>query len=428
MKKFYWVLVGLLAIFVGLIYWSLSSADKEFETAKILSIEDVEKTDFREYDSILVATSTLYHGNWLKETMQGSNYRSAWETPVKIPIVFLDTLKGGLKVVKEGGGSQTHSLRLQNPAGITYTLRSINKDPGSHVPEIARTLGLENIVIDGVSAQHPFGAVAAAALAEAAGILHTHPQPFFVPKQEALGEFNEKYGNRLYLLEYETEGEVNWTPIQNVSEIVDTEDLLQLKQAEGKNLKIDKESFVRARLFDLLIGDWDRHAKQWGWVVQKNGNNLTAYPLPGDRDNAFFKLDGIIPGIITNQHVQPLVRPFEKEIDHLPGLVYPVDVYFLKNTPEKVFIEEAKELQQALTDEKIENALKDAWPPEIYRLNGKEILEKVKQRRDDLVEYAVAFHKLIEGREYLSKPLKGSEELTLSPELIKCFECAEGLK
>ncbi|MCM4160184.1 hypothetical protein FHG64_04635 [Antarcticibacterium flavum] len=424
MKRIIWLVIILLIVFLGLVYLSVSGQKEEFDTAVIIEPGDVDGIDFTLHDSVTVAASSLYKGNLLKETMQGKNYREAWETPVTIPVVFLDTLFGGMTIVKEGGGTQTHSLRMEDARGILYSLRSINKDPQSHVPEFARTLGLQNIVIDGISAQHPYGAVAAAALADVAGVLHTHPRPVFVPKQKLLGEYNEKYGNRLYLLEFETEGVVNWTPYQNVKEILDTDDLQELKAEVGDRLSIDRHSLIRARLFDLLIGDWDRHAKQWGWVIQEVDGQLTAISLPGDRDNAFFKLEGVIPTIISHRSVEPLVRPFEKEIDYMPGLVYPVDVYFLKNTPVDIYETEAAFLQQALTNEKITAALK-MWNEDFYRQDGKEIAAKIIQRRENLMEYAMAFRKIVEERDWLKEPLKGSEDIDLPPGLIKCFECLE---
>ena len=80
--------------------------------------------------------------------MQGSNYRDAWSEKVKFPIVFLDTLYGGMEIIKEGGGKQTHSLKLRAKNDILYTLRSVTKDPGKLIPEIAEDLGLENIIVD----------------------------------------------------------------------------------------------------------------------------------------------------------------------------------------------------------------------------------------------------------------------------------------
>lgn len=424
MKKILWLLLILLLLFIGLMYWSVSVGETGTNQSAIFALDDLENINFKEHDSVLISASTFYQGSFPKKMMQGENYRAAWSTPVMVPVVFLDTLFGGMEVVKEGGGSQTHSLKLRDHGGIMYSLRSINKFPESHIPGILRTLGLENIVTDGISAMHPYGAVAAAALSEAAGVLHTNPIPVFIPKQKNLGDFNEKFGNRLFLLELETEGDVNWTPFENVLSIMETDDLQELKEEMGERISIDKEAFVKARLFDLLIGDWDRHSEQWGWVVKKKDDKLIAHPLPGDRDNAFFKPEGLIPNIISNKNIEPLVRPYEKDIDYLPGLVYPVDRYFLYNTPEAVYRKVAKDLQQILTDEKIEKALK-VWPDKLYNLNAEEIAAKIKSRRDRLEEYAVKFREIIQEKGVLEEPLKGSEKLKLSPGLLKCFECAE---
>ncbi len=365
-----------------------------------------------------VRATNQYESTPLKRFMQGTNYRKAWEVPVTAQIVFLDTFK----ILEEGGGNQTRSLKIKDPNGIIFSLRSINKDPDPLIPEFAKTLNLENIVHDGISAQHPYGAILAASLADAAGLLHTHPKIVYVPTHAGLGTFNKSYGDRLYMLEYETESEINWTSYENVSEIVETDDLQELKLEMGEKLEVDTGMLVRARLFDLLIGDWDRHSKQWGWVLQKRDKQLVAIPLPGDRDNAFFRIDGVIPTIITNKLVQPMVRPFENDIDHLEGYVYPFDLYFLKNVPESVFVQEARYLQENLDDESIDNALK-AWPEEISALNGKEIKEKLIKRRERLVEYAKKFSRLIKEKEFLGKPLKGSEDLNLPPNLLQCFEC-----
>jgi len=422
MKKVLALIAILLIVFIALIYWSVSSTNKEFKTCEIKSFEDLENIDFREHDSVLIAPSSLYEGNILKEFMQGENYRKTWATPIQFPIAFLDTLKGGLKILKEGGGKQTHSLKLVNPQGITFTLRSVAKDPQKLIPEIAEDLGLENIIVDGISAQHPYGAILAAKLSEIAGVLHTHPSMYFLPKQDLLGKYNEKYGNRIYLLEYETESKKNWTSYENVNEIIETKALQELKQKEGKNLSIDKAALIRTRLFDLLIGDWDRHAEQWGWVLQENGDKIEAIPLPGDRDNAFFNPGGVIPTIITNKNVEPLVRPFEMKIDHMPGLVYPFDRYFLIDTSKEIYIEQAKALQNSLTNAKIDDSFK-VWPKEISKLDRAEISEKLKSRRDHLVEYAEAFHAIIQEKGKLNEALKGSEKAEISPGLLPCFEC-----
>ncbi|MCM4154489.1 hypothetical protein [Gramella sp. AN32] len=423
MKKILLAILVIVIAFIALTYFSARSTDKNFETCTIKNLDDLDKLDLKKHDSVLVALSTLYEGNFLKNMMQGENYRKTWAVPVKLPVANLDTLKGGLEVIKKGGGKQTHSLKLLSKDGIMYTLRSVNKDPKKLIPDVAKDLYLENIIVDGISGQHPYGAILAASLANIAEVPHTSPKMYFVPKQNALKKYNDKFGDRIYLLEFETESKKNWTPLPNISGIVETDKLQELKSTLKNRLHIDKAALIRARLFDLLIGDWDRHAEQWGWAIQKNGEKTIAIPIPGDRDNAFFKLDGIIPEIVTNKNIEPLVRPFEMDIDYMPGLVYPFDIYFLKGASEELFVKEAENLQSLLNNRSIDEAFK-VWPKEISALDQEEIADKLKNRRVNLVKYAREFHEIIEEQPYLTAALKGSEKLEISESLIKCFECA----
>ena len=422
MRKFFIGFLIILALFLILVYWSLGETEEEFRTATVLGVEDVASIDFREFDSVTVAANTLYEASWVKEFMQGEQYREAWATPVTVPIAYLDTLKGGLAFVEEGGGKQTHSLEFKGPGGILYTLRSLSKDPEKLVPDLARYLGLENIVIDGVSAQHPYAALVVAALSEAAGVLHTHPQLLFLPAQESLGELNEQYGNRLYYLEYESEGPVDWTGLPGAVELIDTDDLQELKLELKDSLRLDREALLRARLFDLIIGDWDRHAKQWGWVLQQVPEGYRAVPVPTDRDNAFFDQDGVLPNLIANRVSLPEVQSFTSDISYLPGLVQDFDAYFLGRVPLEEFLEAARDLQSRLPDASIDRAFA-VWPPAVDSLDGPQIRSRLKSRRDSLVRYAERFHEVLGGMPARPIRLSGSEDLNLPEGPDRCFEC-----
>ncbi|WP_373071540.1 hypothetical protein [Zeaxanthinibacter enoshimensis] len=422
MKKILGALLIVILLFVGLLYISLHSTSGDEARSVILEPEPSENLNLRDYDSVKLMATDLYQANGLKKLMQGRQYRDAWASPVTVPIVYLDTLMGGMKIIEEGGGKQTHSLEIESPAGVRYSLRSITKNPKPLVPDIAEKLALENIIIDGVSAQHPYAAIVVADMAEKAGLLHTHPKVVFVPEQPLLGSLNEKYGNRLFLLEYETEGKTNWTSMDNVLEIMDTEDLQELKVESARQVSIDKHILVRNRLFDLLIGDWDRHAKQWGWVIQDKPDGYLATPLAGDRDNAFFHLGGIVPTLISNRRFLPNVQPLEDDIDHMPGLVMDFDRFFLLKVPESIFLEEAKYLQETLTDKVIRESF-NKWPENIYRLDAMEIIKKVISRRNKLQESARAFYEAIQEQGPINEPLKGSEDSRAGTKLLPCFEC-----
>ena len=68
--------------------------------------------------------------------------------------------------------------------------------------------------------------------------------------------------------------------------------MLNHRYAEDDHF-IDQLAFARARLLDLLVGDWDRHEDQWRWAKFKQDDDIKLYrPIPRDRDNVFFWSDG----------------------------------------------------------------------------------------------------------------------------------------
>src|SRR5690606_12102008 len=111
----------------------------------------------------------------------GSNYRAEWTTPVRVKVFDIAKEQGGLKPTQRGGGMQSKSLRLEDAKGNEYVLRSIEKNPAKTLPEEFRETFVKDIVVDGISASYPFGALSVPPLATAAGIPHATPQLVYVP-------------------------------------------------------------------------------------------------------------------------------------------------------------------------------------------------------------------------------------------------------
>ena len=78
-------------------------------------------------DSASAPGSTKFKTNGSRKFWRGANYREEWLTPVKAPVINLATEKGGLKIIKLGGGKQSKSLRVEDPTGKQYALRLIEK-------------------------------------------------------------------------------------------------------------------------------------------------------------------------------------------------------------------------------------------------------------------------------------------------------------
>ncbi|HET9433909.1 MAG TPA: hypothetical protein VFO37_09150, partial [Chitinophagaceae bacterium] len=214
---------------------------------------------------IITAAGQQYDRKQSYQKKWGEHYRKEWSTPVKFRIVKLDTLVGGLTPYESGGGRQSKSLRLRDKNGREYVLRSVDKSFGKALPEIYQGTFIESLINDQVTIGHPYAALTIPTLAEAAGIYHTNPEIIFIPEQPALDSFNKDFANQLYL--FEQRPDENWETAANFGNsknIVGTEKMFS-ELLEDNDHSVDQLAYIRARLFDFLIGDWGRHEDQWRW-------------------------------------------------------------------------------------------------------------------------------------------------------------------
>ncbi|MDP9230234.1 MAG: BamA/TamA family outer membrane protein, partial [Bacteroidota bacterium] len=342
----------------------------------------------------IIAAGKQYTTNSFHQWLWGKHYRKEWAAPVKVKIVSLDTLAGGLTPDQEGGGKQTKSLRFKNPQGKEYVLRSIDKSSGKAMPEIFQHTFLENIINDQTSIAHPYAAITIPVMAQAGGIYHTYPQIVYVPEQERLGEFNKKFGNTLFL--FEQKPSENWEEASyfgNSKEFVSTQTMLENIFTESK-YRMDQVSFARARLFDMFINDWDRHEDQWQWATFEDDDRTIYRPVPRDRDQAYTKFDGVLLSmLLSSAHLYHL-QSFNKNIKDIPGFNFTgryLDRQLINELSQQQWVDMAKNLQQSLTDSVIELAIKQL-PPEIFPISGEEIIGKLKSRRNHLVDYATKYY------------------------------------
>ncbi|HJW30788.1 MAG TPA: hypothetical protein VJ508_16250 [Saprospiraceae bacterium] len=345
-------------------------------------------------DSIVVQASTQYEH---KHFLRGEFYRKAWGMPIKMPVFRLDQEFGGLSPLQLGGGHQTRSLRMENKVGAQYVLRSIDKKVTVVLPPALRGSFAESVVQEGIAASHPYGALVVPQLASAAGVFYTNPRVVYVPHQAALGLYDRDIGDGVYILEERPGGNTSvFENFGNTEKTFNTADIIEMT-AESHQHIVDQHAVLRARLFDIWLGDWDRHDDQWRWAAFKE-NGINVYrPIPRDRDQVFYKNDGVLDYLASRPYFNPALRMFSKKIDHLSGLIWPgkfFDHSFLHQLTEADFVAEAQTLQKELTDEVIDRAFKD-WPAKIDSLDGPRIREDLRQRRDDLVTYARKYFALI---------------------------------
>jgi hypothetical protein len=323
-----------------------------------------------------------YGASAFKKWLLGTNYRDVWTTPIQAKTINFSIQEGGLKVTQRGGGFQTLSLRYQNKSGLQFVTRSVEKYPALAIPASIRSGFTEAIVSDQISASHPFAALAVAQLAEKAGVLHTNPQLVIIPNDTILHNYKRLFSNQLALFEERPDG-----GFAGSKKILSTTKLVE-KLAEDNHNKVDEQAVLKARIFDMWIGDWDRHDDQWRWAGYENGKGMTYKPIPRDRDQAFFVNQGILPKIVSRKWIMPKIQGFDYTIRDVPGLAFNAryfDRSFLTQSTENEWIEAAKSLQKNMTHAVIDSAVNHL--PN-FANHSTIIAAKLKRRRTDLVSYA----------------------------------------
>jgi hypothetical protein len=343
-------------------------------------------------NSAKVIAGEEYKRSKLGRFFWGEHYRKEWTTPVNVSKIRLDTAFGGLKPTETGGGKQTKNLRFQAKNGREYAIRSVNKDYGKALPEDVQGTFIESIVKDQMSVAHPYAGYVLGALSDAAKVYSTYPKVVFVGDDPALGKFRDEFKNDLYSLEDRPTDEN--AKFYGAKDVLDTEDFLELILKDNRH-RADPETFIRARLFDMLIGDWDRHDDQWKWAeFEQNGMHIYK-ALPKDRDQAFSKFDGFFVRIMVAAARLPYLQGFKNDIEDIAGFnleARPLDMHITNGTPLETWRRIASDMQQSLTDASIENAIK-LLPPEVYVLSGEEMIRKLKSRRDLLVSLAERYYR-----------------------------------
>ena len=354
---------------------------------KTLSAEKQGTTEtFLLPDSVSEIASNQYKISQSKYKLLGENYRNVWELPVKFPVFDIGSKNGGLRIIKRGGGQQTYSLRLEDTNGAQYVLRSVDKNVDGALPKELRNTFAVDIVQDQISASNPYAAPVVARLANQSRILHTNPEIFYVPDDPRFGIYRNDVANQLFLFEERPDKDYPINDSAGISaKVISTEDLVE-NITKNHNYTFDKNAVVRARLFDILINDWDRHDDQWRWAGVEQNGKIIYEPIPRDRDQAFFLNEGILPWISARRWLLPKIQGYDEMTENINGQSFNAryfDRTFLINCSWSDWLSQIDTLKILLGNGEIDSAML-AFPPEVYSICGQETGQILKTRLDYL--------------------------------------------
>ena len=338
-----------------------------------------------------------YQAGKFKRVFFGDNYRDEWLIPVEVPVFDFNKEKGGLEIVKKGGGQQTKSLRLENSEGQQYVLRSLEKDPSKGVPEVVKMQMAVDLVQDQMSAYLPWAALSVPRLADAAEIYHTNPKIVYLTKDPRLGAYKDDVWEGLYLFEERPNG--NRKDVESFGrskDIIGTPDMFD-EIVDDHDMQVDQQHFLKSRLFDVLIGDFDRHEDQWRWAGFKDDDKMIYKAVPRDRDQTFPLNQGVFPWISSRKFALYFNQGFDYEIKDMGGVISQarrLDRRFLNEPSKEDWIIAAEKMQASMTDEIITAAVHD-MPSRITDLKGDITIDKLMARRDQLPAFAEEHYSII---------------------------------
>ncbi|MBN1448143.1 MAG: BamA/TamA family outer membrane protein [Bacteroidetes bacterium] len=336
-----------------------------------------------------------YDAGCIRRWMLGSHWRDAWTTPVHLPLLSLDSLAGGLVPVRCGDGSEAHILELRSHDGRLFRYRLIHRDPATAWRRDIRSAVVTHAMRDQLTTMLPFASAVAAVCDRAAGFPVSVPKRVALSDHPALSPAFLRFAGKAGLLEEESgPPQLPASSAHGRFSGMDTYSVLYLLETNHRH-RIDAAAYCRARLMDVLLGDWNRGAEQWMWVSHTERCDIVWTPIPRNREQAFSLFDGVIPSV-----VERLVRPLQSYDTDTPDLLHltwtgrHLDRRILSGVTRGEWEEIARSIQARMTDAVLDSALGQL--PDNWSLTVRPRLRRMlRQRRDRLIPLATEYYRLL---------------------------------
>ena len=340
----------------------------------------------------VVTVGPEYSAGGLKRFWLGGGYRDLWTTPVRLPVLDLQQEAGGLKPVRRIGQNQSVGLAMVGADGQSYTFRSLHKEADRMLPTELRGTIVGQVMRDLTSGTHPAAGVVLPTLAEAAGVPHTTPRMVIMPDDPALGEFGKTFANLIGTIEEFPQAARGGRPgFMGATEIIASTQMW-VKWMEGPENGFDSLAYLRARVLDLWVDNYDRHRGQWRWM--RLPDKADWQPLPEDPDFVLIHRDGQVARTVRSQ-VPQYLKFSEKYAGRLDGALLnsaEMDRWILAGATAADFETIARDVQSRLTDEVIERAMRQ-MPAEWYAIRGADLAAALRTRRAGLVDYLLRVYR-----------------------------------
>lgn len=345
------------------------------------------------YPPEIKSRSHLY--NWL----WGEHYRKLYSIPIAVQTATLDTIFGGLKVMEQAAdfqglflqNSQQKGFLLKPLGGLTSFMESAFFREVYHKQEFSNTY-LGKFIGDAYTIINPYTFVSANFMAQQSGLIASDSYIYYIPEnstQDTVADGTHIQGKLVSLI---------GLPEQNRRTNVLMTDTLLQKIQENKLYQVDRNQYIRVRLFDMLIGDWNKIPENWRWLADEAGDSILYSPVVIDRSHAFTKVDGVLFRQMLNVLTLSFIQNYDaqiKDVRTMNKLGFPLDMALLSQSVESDWIEQARILKTTLTDQVIDEAFV-RLPSAVREQEAGQLKGKLKKRRDLLEGIARPYYRLLQ--------------------------------
>lgn len=345
------------------------------------------------YPEFMSQRSTFYNRLW------GKHYRNIYCTPIRVPSITFDKFLGGVNTVTQADDfnglvieDKQKRLFLVKPlGGSTSFLESDFFQEMYNRNDFSGTY-LNSFIGDAYTIINPYSFLASEYMARSSGLPTTPSQIYYIPdgiRQDTV-----------------TGGVALQNKMVHISRIPDihirenillTDEMLKtIKSSHQYN--VDKELYIRSRLFDMLIGDWNKVPENWNWQGNQKDDKYVYTPIVIDRTHAFTKVDGMFLQTMLNVLGLNFIVNYDatnKKLKKSNSLGFALDMALVGGCDESLWVSQAQYLQGQLTDKVIDKAF-SLLPPEIAEQETGEIRSKLEKRRELLPDIARRYVRLLQ--------------------------------
>lgn len=342
------------------------------------------------YTNELKKHGSFYNWAW------GKHYRDLYYKPIKAKAASLSS--SGLSIINQR--PMLHAFILENNRNQLYLLKPLGgsssfleskffRDVYRH--EDFKDTYLNDFITEAYTIVHPYMFMVSENLAKSADICSMDSHIYYMMENADTDSIlKDNYlRNRLV--------SISQLPDLKDRNVLTNVDAL-LDSLHTGYAKIDQKSYIKMRLFDMLIGDWNKVSENWYWIPSLDGDSLSYMPQVIDRSHAFSKVDGFLFKELLGMLGVGFITNYDAHIKNLKkanGLALPLDIALTQNSTAAEWKAEAQTLQAELTDEVIDRAFL-TLPEEMQSDDVTRLKENLKKIRRNLDAMALKYYFILQ--------------------------------